>query len=233
MLRKLLAYIKRKVLETNTINVTPASTLGNAIISNSTIVGTVVLKEGAMVVHGVTLNGQSKITVGAHSIINGPNTDIICMLNEVIIGKFVSIARNVSIQEYNHNYKGISTHFVPKRLFNEKQQDIGIYSTGPVIIENDVWIGTQCVVLSGVTIHNGAIIAANSVVTKDIPAYAIAAGTPAKVIGYRFEEPVRDKLLKLQWWDWDKATFELHKEVFYAKEITLDDLEAISQKTTP
>jgi len=231
MFYKLRDYIKRKLLVTNTFNLTPESSLGKARISSSTLLGTVILKEGAAV-HGVTLNGKSKITIGEYSIINGPNTDIVCMINEVKIGKFVSIARNVNIQEYNHRYKGISTHFVPKRLFNDNQKDTGIYSNGPVIIENDVWIGTQCVILSGVTIHNGAIIAANSVVTKDIPAYAIAAGSPAKVIGYRFEEPVRQKLQEMQWWDWDKATFEKHKELFYAEEITLKDLETVSKAIT-
>ncbi len=73
----------------------------------------------------------------------------------------------------------------------------------PTIVGNDVWIGQDVVIKGGVKIGNGAVIGARSVVTKDIPPYAVAAGAPAKVIKYRFEQEKMDLLQKLQWWNWD------------------------------
>ncbi len=76
---------------------------------------------------------------------------------------------------------------------------------GDIIIENDVWIGAKATVMSGVTIHNGAVVAAGSVVTKDVPPYAIVAGNPAKVVKYRFTEEQIKKLLQISWWNWGEA----------------------------
>jgi virginiamycin A acetyltransferase len=76
-----------------------------------------------------------------------------------------------------------------------------LVSKGNIELGHDVWIGTQCVILSGAKIGTGAVIAANSVVTGEIPPYAIAAGSPAKIIKYRFEEKVISELLQSKWWD--------------------------------
>jgi serine acetyltransferase len=75
---------------------------------------------------------------------------------------------------------------------------------GDIIIENDVWIGAKSTIMSGVKIRNGAIVGACSVVTKDVPPYAIVAGNPAKVVKYRFTEEQIEKLLSIEWWDWDE-----------------------------
>lgn len=74
---------------------------------------------------------------------------------------------------------------------------------GDIIIENDVWIGAKSTIMSGVKIHNGSIVAAESVVTKDVPPYAIVAGNPAKVVKYRFDEQQISDLLQIGWWNWD------------------------------
>lgn len=71
-----------------------------------------------------------------------------------------------------------------------------------IVIENDVWIGTEALILSGVNIGNGAIIAARSVVTKDVPPYAVVAGVPARVIRHRFSPEQIEKLQKIAWWNW-------------------------------
>ena len=76
-------------------------------------------------------------------------------------------------------------------------------SKGDIVVGNDVWIGYQSCILSGVTIGNGAIIGARSVITKDVPPYAIVAGNPAKFVRYRFPQETIDKLESLAWWDWD------------------------------
>jgi serine acetyltransferase len=75
---------------------------------------------------------------------------------------------------------------------------------GDIIIENDVWIGAKATIMSGVRIGNGAIVAAGSVVSKDVPPYAIVAGNPAKIVKYRFDEEQIKKLLSICWWDWDE-----------------------------
>lgn len=77
-----------------------------------------------------------------------------------------------------------------------------------IVIQNDVWIGQHVTLKPGITIGNGAVIAANSVVTKDVPDYAIVGGIPAKVIKYRFSEEQIERLLKLKWWDYSCFDFK-------------------------
>jgi len=88
----------------------------------------------------------------------------------------------------------------PKIYRNIKSQDIRDVYSSP-IIGNDVWIGANAIILQGVTIGDGAIVAAGAVVTKDVPPYAIVGGVPAKVIKYRFPDSTIVKLLEIKWWD--------------------------------
>ena len=76
------------------------------------------------------------------------------------------------------------------------------------MIGNDVWIGYQAVILSGVTIGDGAIVGSRAVVTKDVPAYTIVGGVPAKSIRRRFPDKIIEMLLQLQWWDWPKGRID-------------------------
>jgi len=77
-------------------------------------------------------------------------------------------------------------------------------SKGDIRVQNDVWIGAKSTIMSGITIHNGAIIGAGSVVTKDVPPYAIVGGNPAKVIKFRFTHKQIHHLQQIAWWDWDE-----------------------------
>lgn len=74
---------------------------------------------------------------------------------------------------------------------------------GDTVIGNDVWIGRECVIMPGVKIGDGAMIATRSVVTKDIPAYTAAGGNPAKIIKKRFDDELIELLLELKWWDFE------------------------------
>lgn len=142
-----------------------------------------------------------KSHIGRHSY-TGKNTSII----DSSIGNFASISWNVTIGGANHNYNKITTHsFLYNDIDNIRPDNSGIaYDrfTEKCDIENDVWIGTGAIILRDVHIGNGAVIAAGSIVTKDVSDYAVVAGNPAKVIKYRFDENMIERLLKLKWWDW-------------------------------
>lgn len=88
----------------------------------------------------------------------------------------------------------------------------------PIKIGNDVWIGAYAVILPGVTIGDGAIIAAGAIVTKDVEDYSIVAGVPAKHIKYRFSEEIIKALKRIQWWNWERSLIEENIELFYEPE---------------
>lgn len=124
------------------------------------------------------------------------------------IGKFCSIACGTKflINSANHALDSLSTYPFPLffeewNLEKEKVTDAWD-NRGDIVIGNDVWIGYEAVILSGVTIGDGAIIGTRAVVTKDVPPYTIVGGVPAKPIRKRFDEKVIEELLKIKWWDW-------------------------------
>ena len=119
------------------------------------------------------------------------------------IGAYCSIAKNVQIfVGGNHRSDWISTFPFP--AFFSEARDIVDYHTskGDITIDNDVWIGENSIILSGVSIGDGAIVGTGSVVTKDVPPYAIVAGNPAKLIRYRFDQDTIAALLAIAWWNW-------------------------------
>lgn len=134
------------------------------------------------------------------------------------IGKFVSISYGVTIGAPEHNYHLLSTHpFIYNKgygLLDDSQLIRNDKFDKPLVIGNDVWIGCNATVLRGVSIGDGAVIGANSLVNKDVPPYAIVAGCPARIIKYRFEKEIIDKLLHMQWWNWDDKTIKEHPELF-------------------
>lgn len=85
---------------------------------------------------------------------------------------------------------------------------------GSIVIQNDVWIGSGATIMPGITLHNGCIVAAKAVVTKDVPPYAIVGGNPARVLRYRFDKGIVESLQKIAWWDWDAETQRRRKEDF-------------------
>lgn len=127
------------------------------------------------------------------------------------IGKYCAMAENIMFMiDVNHDYNGLYMGNVPE-LIGEKRK-IHQRARGEIIIQNDVWIGHGAVIMDGVTIHNGAVVATNAVVTKDVPPYAIVGGNPAKVIRYRFDENTIQKLESIAWWDWDSEKIIRNKE---------------------
>lgn len=123
------------------------------------------------------------------------------------IGKYCSIGANVALGVSQHptNWLSTSPVFYMKRLFGFPHDGIENYVennlVAPVTICNDVWIGCRAIIMDGITIGDGAIVAAGAVVTKDVPPYAIVGGVPARVIRYRFDEQTIKDLTIQKWWD--------------------------------
>ncbi|MDD3921045.1 MAG: CatB-related O-acetyltransferase [Eubacteriales bacterium] len=130
--------------------------------------------------------------------------------DRLIIGKFCSIACGARFlfNSANHSLHSLATYSFPI-FYEEWGLDTADITTawdnkGDIVIGNDVWIGYEAVILSGVTIGDGAVIGARAVVTKDVPPYTIVGGVPAKPIRMRFPEEVVAALQKLQWWNWPR-----------------------------
>lgn len=119
------------------------------------------------------------------------------------IGAYCSIAENAEILlGGNHRMDWISTYPFPAFFPEAHHIRNHTVSRGDVIIGSDVWLCSNCLILSGVNIGHGAVVASGAVVTRDVEPYAIVAGNPARVIRYRFDEPTRKALLEAAWWDW-------------------------------
>jgi virginiamycin A acetyltransferase len=169
--------------------------------------------------------GNKSVVIGNNTAINGPATEIHSVINSVKIGNFCSIASGTVIQENNHNHQAITTYYIKARVFGE-DHGVDAVSKGAITIGNDVWIGAKATILSGVTIGDGAVIAANSIVTKDVPPYAIVGGNTAKIIKYRFSDEIIEKLLEIQWWNWDIEKIQRNKDLFYG-DLTIEKLNKI------
>lgn len=131
------------------------------------------------------------------------NIKIAC--SNTTIGNFCSIGSNVQLGNGDHplNYLSTSPYFYFDTIGWKKDSVVShneYWNYKGVKIYNDVWVGDNVVVMNGVKIGNGAVIGMNSVVTKDVPPFAIVAGVPAKIIRYRFDKDIIDKLEKLKWW---------------------------------
>ena len=140
--------------------------------------------------------------------------------DRLIIGKFCALARGVKfiMNGANHKISGFSTY--PFQIFGHGWEKVTpkpeeFPYKGDTVVGNDVWIGYEAIVMPGVKIDDGAIIAAKSVVTRNVPAYAIVGGNPAQLIEKRFSEEIINELLDIAWWDWniEKISRNLEKIV--------------------
>ena len=147
---------------------------------------------------------DKNVFIGDNSYINS-DYNFAYLDNNIIIGKYCSIGPEVAIGFGEHNYRFVSTHpFLYSKLSDNNKNNINENFNKKTIIGNDVWIGARAIIKKGVTIGDGAVIAMNAVVTKDVEPYSIVAGVPAKIIKYRFNNDQINYLLKNQWWNFDE-----------------------------
>ena len=133
-----------------------------------------------------------------------------CNGDTLTIGRFCSIACGAKFlfTSGNHSLRSLATYTFPI-FFDEWGLDAKNIrdawdNKGDTVIGNDVWIGYEAVILSGVTVGDGAVIGTRAVVTKDVPPYTIVGGAPAKPIRRRFDDETAARLQALRWWDWDE-----------------------------
>ena len=135
------------------------------------------------------------------------------------IGAFCSIAPGQLVVPNDHNLQWVSTSpilslkefgFILKEPSNENRKT----SNRDICIGNDVWIGANCIIFEGVTIGDGAVIAAGSIVRKDVPAYAVVGGVD-RIIKYRFSKEIIEELLLIKWWEWDDEKIKTKINMMY------------------
>lgn len=150
-----------------------------------------------------------------------------CNVSHTNIGNFTAIGRNCNIGLGQHPTNLLST----RNLFYKKEKirpqwamPIHYNECKTINIGNDVWIGLNSIIMDGVSIGDGSVIGAGSIVTKNVPSYAIVAGTPAKIIKYRFNKDIIDHLDNLKWWDFDDEKIMRNLWIFNKQDISLDDL---------
>lgn len=149
------------------------------------------------------------------------------MGDKLIIGKFCQIATGVRfiMNGSNHAMNGFSTYPFKVCGGHWGRASLDVKNKGDTIIGNDVWIGNNATIMQGVKIGDGAIIGTNSLVTKDVPAYTIVGGNPAKEIRKRFDEETIQMLLAIKWWDWDVQKITENLEMLTSGKI--DELKRI------
>lgn len=150
--------------------------------------------------------------------------------DKLVIGKFCAIAKGAKfiMNGANHKISGISTY--PFSIFGEGWEKVmpgpnDLPYKGDTVIGNDVWIGYESLIMPGVHIGDGAVIASRSVVTKDIPAYTIAGGNPCKEIRKRFSDGDISRLLSIAWWNWPVEKITAHLPLIVSTDI--DSLEKV------
>jgi virginiamycin A acetyltransferase len=171
------------------------------------------------------LAGEEKIEVGDYTYYDDPGDPTGFAQNNVlyaygperlIIGSYCALAEGVRFVMAGANHPMLGPSTFPFGIFGGTWADttmdlvMGAPSRGDTVVGSDVWLGYRSLVMPGVQIGHGAIVAAGSVVTGDIPPYAIAGGNPARVLRMRYDEDDVARLLRAAWWDWPVALVTEH-----------------------
>ena len=147
--------------------------------------------------------------------------------NKLVIGNYCSIGDDVIIDlDSEHYIENVSTFpFHAKYLHDDYNES---RNKGDLIIDDDVWIGARAILLAGVHIGQGAVVAAGAVVSKDVPPYAIVGGVPAKVIKYRFAPEIIDEFLKIDYSRLEEKDIKEHIDELYSEIKTVEDAQRLT-----
>jgi virginiamycin A acetyltransferase len=209
------------------INYTPVDTQltfddSATIEQDCTFLGEVTLDRDVVIGKGSHLEGKVSVGRGTYLVRSDE------LIGNVSVGNFCAIARDVTVQARDHMMTRPS---IQMRFYDEYfGSSLPFVTKGPTRIGNDVWIGTGSIILSGVEIGDGAVVGAGSVVTHDVDPYAIVAGVPAENKKWRFAKETRDKLLDINWWDWDDEKILRNKKFFNENLEEHDDFSNIIQR---
>jgi virginiamycin A acetyltransferase len=178
---------------------------------NCLLRGRVTLEPHAHVSSGCQLFGDVHVGRGTKF-----NEDIE-VVGELDVGNYCAFAPDILFQQKNHEIHkpAMQGRFYGRVLDSELEH----MSSGPITVGNDVWIGARAIVLSGVTIGDGAVVGAGSIVTDDVEPYSVVAGVPASHVKWRFSEEVREKLQAFAWWELSEAELREYRD-FFETELT-------------
>jgi len=194
-------------------------------IDSSAEIAPTCLLRGEIDLASETRLSRGCILNGAVSLGRGTNLEPkVELIGNIQFGRYCAVARHNIFQESNHETEQPSAQM---RLYrNLLDSHLQTVSKGPITVGNDVWFGARSIILSGVTIGDGAVVAAGSVVTDDVEPYAVVAGVPANRVKWRFPQPVRERLLELAWWEWEPERIRAHRPFFEQKIDSLEDVPA-------
>lgn len=208
--------------------------ISDTILADNCSVGDDTNVERCIIEKNVVINRRSYINdsiIGKYTYM-GINTT----MNYTHIGRFCSLARNVDIGGFDHDYHKVTT--MPQFRYIQTKSGGGklkerIEHPDYCEIGNDVWIAAGAQVLHKVRIGDGAVVGGGAVVIKDVPPYAIVAGVPAKVIGYRCSDSQIEELKKIKWWDWPEELLDNVMDELISRDIndeTIEFMKNISAK---
>ena len=170
---------------------------------------------------------NAPVSVGDGTTING--SIIIKGGKRCIIRKYCALGDGIRIITSDHQINMANLNISLQKIITGKTNHT---SKGAVQIGNNVWIGDNAVILSGVTIGNGSVVAAGAVVTKDVPPFTVVAGNPAKIVKERFPQNKQNFLQQLRWWDWTFSRIKANAAFFSCdiNTLSIDEIESLIVK---
>ena len=152
-------------------------------------------RRGVYVAAGTVV--QSGVSIGRRTRINAPSH-----LGGCDIGSYCAIGGRLIVRATNHDYRYLNMQYFAQKKYLDSEILPKAASKGTVTVGHGVWIGDSVIILPGITVGNGAVIGAGSIVSKNVADYAIAVGNPARTIKYRFSASICEALKHVRWWEW-------------------------------